>query len=42
MKIPLVDDDLISGKLLEKVLTQQGFEGTHAADCARALQMAGG
>jgi two-component system cell cycle response regulator len=38
MKILVVDDDMVSGSLLNKVLTKQGYEITQVTDGAKALE----
>jgi two-component system NtrC family sensor kinase len=39
MKILVVDDDLVTGNLLNKVLTKQGYEITQVTDGAEALKV---
>ena len=39
MKILVVDDDLVTGTLLNKFLTKQGYEVTHVPDGAKALDI---
>lgn len=39
MKILVVDDDLVTGALLNKVLTKQGYEITQVTDGAKALEV---
>lgn len=38
MKILVVDDDLVTGALLNKILTKQGYEITQVIDGAKALE----
>ena len=38
MKILVVDDDLVAGALLNKVLTKQGYEITQVTNGAKALE----
>lgn len=38
MKILVVDDDLVTGTLLNKILTKQGYEITQVTDGAKALE----
>lgn len=38
MKILVVEDDLVTGTLLKKVLTKQGYDVTHTIDGTKALE----
>jgi two-component system NtrC family sensor kinase len=38
MKILVVEDDLVTGTLLNKILTKQGYEVSHITDGAKALE----